>query len=154
MSFVVKLLAGIVFSAAAAAFMTPLAASFTVGDVSEGTATVAWLVFALFVGVIVVLAPTIRRAFGRGFLILGVTAFLLPLSTLALSGRAAQEVISTSVAGGAEQAATAVGATVGAGLITGFASFVGIILGIIFVVIGLVLVLGGRREVVVVPKGG
>jgi hypothetical protein len=95
-------------------------------------------------------APTIRRAFGRGFLILGLTFFALPLSSLLLSGRAAQEVIATSADG--TEAAAAVGAGISIALITGIGTFVGLIVGFIFVILGLVLTLGGRREVIVVRR--
>lgn len=88
-----------------------------------------------------------RRAFGRGFLSLGTASFLLPISTMLLSGRVMGEMVDAS-----NDAATAVGATIGSGLMTGMSAFIGFFLGVVFLVLGLVLVLGGRREVVVVEK--
>lgn len=94
-------------------------------------------------------APTIRRAFGRGFLLLGACVFALPLSAMLLSGRVANEMITASDG----EATTVVGAGIAGVAMTGIASFVGFFFGAILLVIGLVLVLGGRREVIVVaPK--
>lgn len=92
-------------------------------------------------------APSIRRAFGRGFLLLGSSVFALPISAFFLSSRAAYEVINS-----AEEDSEAF-AALGAGLrgiaITGVATFVGVIIGAIMLIIGLILSLGGRREVIV-----
>lgn len=94
-------------------------------------------------------APTVRRAFGRGFLIVGVSLFALPLTVGMLTAQAASEVIAAS----SDSPATAIiGAGGGAALFTGLATFVGLILGSIFTIAGLVLALGGRREVVLVDR--
>jgi hypothetical protein len=74
----------------------------------------------------------------------------LPLTITVLSSQA----YSATVAGaepGAE-VATSVGAGIGAGLAVGVAGFFGLFLGAIFIILGLVLVLGGRREVIVVER--
>lgn len=95
-------------------------------------------------------APTIRRAFGRGFLLLGLCCFALPFSAMLLSGRATNEVISQASMD--NQAAVAIGAGAASIAVTGIATFVGLIAGAIFVVLGLVLALGGRREVIIVNR--
>jgi|AntRauTorcE11898_2_1112593.scaffolds.fasta_scaffold21813_2 hypothetical protein len=92
-------------------------------------------------------APTIRRAFGRGVLFCGVSLLALPLTMGLLSGKAASDVIAAS---GDSPVSAMIGAGGGAVLFTGIATFVGLILGAIFVITGLVLTLGGRREVTVV----
>jgi hypothetical protein len=96
-------------------------------------------------------APTIRRAFGRGFLLVGASVFALPLSTMLLSGRVMQDVVDK--AGSGNEGMAAVGAGIAGTLATGAAAFVGFFLGAILIVIGLVLALGGRREVIIVQRG-
>jgi hypothetical protein len=51
-----------------------------------------------------------------------------------------------------DEATTAIGATLGGGLMVGASMFIGFIAGAIFLILGLVLTLGGRREVVVVSS--
>jgi len=48
--------------------------------------------------------------------------------------------------------ATAIGATIGSGLMVGASAFFGFIIGAVFVILGLVLLLGGTREVRIVEK--
>ncbi len=157
MRFIGKLLAAIIFSVISLIAASPLAAAFVTDNGASSPSNFVFL--AVFVGVIVIVlfAPTVRRAFGRGFLLSGVLFLLLPLSTMLLSGTVASEMMTASAASGAsegDQAATALGATLGAGLMTGLAAFVGLILGAVFVILGLVLALGGRREVIVVQTRG
>jgi hypothetical protein len=80
----------------------------------------------------------------------GISFFALPISALLLSGRAAGEVVAASVVG--DQTATVIGAGLGVALMTGAGTFIGLILGTIFTILGLVLALGGRREVIVIKK--
>lgn len=98
------------------------------------------LICAAFVTVVILIAPTYRRAFGRGFLFSGVALFALPLSTFLLSGVTVNDTVSAAVIGG----------VVAGTLVTSVAAFIGLISGTIFLVVGLVLSLGGRREVIVV----
>ncbi len=152
-----KIVAAIIFSIVGFLAGTPLFASFGVADAASDTGSYLGIALFLSVFAIIMFAPTVRRAFGRGFLLSGLLIFALPLSVLILSGTAASSVISDTAAAGADeasQAAAALGASLGAGLLTGFASFVGFILGSIFIITGLVLTLGGRREVVVVNVPG
>jgi hypothetical protein len=129
--------------------LLPAFAAFTA---EEGTtSTIAMLVLVLLSVVLSLFAPTIRRALGRGFLILGASVFVLPISTFLLSGRVASEVVSTADAG--DEAIAAVGAGLAGVAATGLATFFGLILGAILFLIGIVLVLGGRREVIVVQDG-
>jgi hypothetical protein len=99
-------------------------------------------------------APTIRRSLGRGFLLLGLCFFAMPVSALLLSGRAAYEVMSASE-GQSDAAAAIVSGLAGTAFVaafTGIGTFFGVIFGVIFVVLGVVLALGGRREVIVVRQ--
>lgn len=114
----------------------------TGGDGSE----VFWLFIMVPVGILLALfAPTIRRAFGRGFLLLGACVLSLPLTMMVFTGRIVGEVAGDSAAG-------AVGAGLGAAMMSGVAGFVGFFLGGILIITGLVLSLGGRREVVIVER--
>lgn len=96
------------------------------------------------------MAPTIRRAFGWGFLELGLATFALPLSTMLLGGKVAAQM--TEAATAADKGATLLGAGIGASLMTGAAAIVGFFLGAIFLIIALILLLGGRREVILVDR--
>lgn len=143
-----RIIVGGIFGLASGAALIPLLASF-----ADGSGVIG-LVFMLGVGAVLGgFAPSTRRAFGRGFLLLGACVFLLPISTLILSGTAFNEV----VAGADEntQGAAALGAGLAGGLVTGFAGFVGFFIGSVLLIIGLVLSLGGRREVIAVerPRG-
>jgi hypothetical protein len=117
---------------------------------SDGTGNTAWIVFVVAgLGALLgVFAPTIRRAFGRGFLLLGASVFALPLSVMMLSGRVASDMMAESTSTGA----TAVGAGIAGTMMTGAAGFVGFFFGAILLLIGLVLSLGGRREVYVIER--
>lgn len=148
-SAVIRTLVGILFGAGAALVLSPALAAFTT-TANPAASGIAALGVIVFCGVLGLFAPTIRRAFGRGFLVLGVCFLALPLAVLALSGRVASEAVSNAPAG--DQGATAVGAGLAGALMTGGAAFIGAILGAIFLIIGLVLSLGGRREVVVVER--
>lgn len=141
-----RIIVGAVFGLLCAITLSPALAAFT----PTGGGGNAPLLTVAIVGVSVLLAffaPSIRRAFGRGFLMLGVCMIALPLSTALLSGRAASEVVSASSVD--SQPFAAVGAGIGAMAMTGAAAFIGFILGGIFVITGLILALGGRREVIV-----
>ena len=142
------LIIGLLFGAAAAMFLAPAAAAF--GSDEQGRGGMLMIVVLVIGGLLGMLAPTIRRAFGRGFLLLGASVFALPLSVLLLSGRAASDMLAETAAN--EQAATAVGAGIAGVLMTGASAFIGFFLGTIFILIGLVLALGGRREVIIVER--
>ena len=139
-----RTIVGLIFGAASALALSPAAGAF-----GENSQAVAWIGFGAIAigGLLGLFAPTIRRAFGRGFLVLGASVFILPISALLLSGRIVGEMTSSAAAN--DQAATALGAGLAGAAFTGVASFFGLILGTIFLLIGLVLVLGGRREVTV-----
>ncbi len=143
-----KLLIGGVFGIAATFALSPAFAAFVKDDGSVLLAIVFGV--TLISAALGMFTPTVRRAFGRGFLILGASVFALPISAFLLSGRAASEVVYA-----AEEVSEAL-AAVGAGLagiaLTGVATFVGVILGTILLLAGLILALGGRREVVVIER--
>lgn len=140
-----QLILGAIFGGLSAASLSPLLASFG----PEISPTVTIVVFCV-VALLVVIAPNIRRAFGRSFLFLGAAVFLLPLSTMVLSG----VVLNETVGGVAEadKAYAAVGGVLAGGLMTAAAGFIGFVLGSILLLVGLILSLGGRREVIVINK--
>jgi len=92
-------------------------------------------------------APTLRRALGRGFLLIGSAFLLLPFGAFFMAGRAFNDTV-----GDKTDAASIIGAGGGAALVTGIGTIVGLILGLLCLVIGLVLALGGRREVIVINQ--
>jgi hypothetical protein len=140
-----RVLVGIIFGAGAGLALSPLLASFQDGEGTWGLLVMVGI-GALLGG----FAPTVRRSFGRGFLLLGACVFLLPISTLVLSSVAFNEVMAG--ADESSQGAAAVGAGLLGGLMTGFAGFIGFVMGSVLLLIGLVLSLGGRREVIVVES--
>jgi hypothetical protein len=145
---IISFLIGVAFGFASALALVPAFAAFLP---SSGEANgAAWGLLAVIIGsgLLAAFAPTIRRAFGRGFLLLGACLWALPVSTFLLSGRAASEVVMATDAD--SQVFAALGAGVAGVAFTGVATFFGLILGSIAVIAGLVLCLGGRREVVVV----
>lgn len=150
---VFRIVIGIVFGLVASAALVPAVAAVAGGE-QAGTGAAVLIAITALCGLIGLFAPTVRRAFGRGFLIAGVSLLALPLSTLMLSGRAAHEVVTKASATGdaAAQAGTAIGAGLAGVAITGVATFIGLIAGGIFIILGLVLALGGRREVIVVER--
>lgn len=154
MRFVGKLIAALLFSLLCTLALSPLAAGVT----SEANAQTGALILGgtFIVALVVILfAPTVRRSWGRGFLLSGACFFFLPLSSIVLGGRAFGEVMaqdSVRAGSSAEQAASAIGAGIGAGLFAGMASILGLVVGTILLLFGLVLSLGGRREVIVVQR--
>lgn len=141
----IRLIVGVIFGVASALALSPAIVAFV--NMPGGNAWMV-LVVAIIGALLGVFAPTIRRAFGRGFLLLGASIFALPLSTLLLSGRVTSDMAAQS----GNDAATLAGAGIAATMMTGAAAFIGFFLGAIFLIIGLVLVLGGRREVVIVER--
>jgi hypothetical protein len=142
---VVRFIIGAAFGLACALALSPALAALVSED-GQGTApTLAFAVIILGAAFLAAFAPTMRRAFGRGFLLLGASALALPLSS-----RVAHDMLSAAPAD--TQGATAIGAGMAGVVVTGIATFVGLILGLIFLVAGLVLSLGGRREVAVYSR--
>lgn len=141
-----RILVGVLFGIGSAIALTPAFAAFTT---DQNTITpIIMMSFVLLCGVLCFFAPTIRRALGRGFLVLGASVFALPISALLLSGRAASEVVGTAEEG--TEAFAAIGAGLAGIAVTGVATFIGVIIGAILLLIGLILSLGGRREVIIV----
>lgn len=124
-------------------------AAFT-GEGDNLTPLIAVSSLAILGSILAVYAPTFRRAFGRCFLLLGSAVFILPISALMLSGRVASDMVGSAEQG--SEALTAIGAGAAGVAVTGLASFVGFFLGAILLMTGLVLSLGGRREVVIVER--
>lgn len=145
---IVRAVFGCLLGIACTIVLSPALAAFYF-DGSDAAASMGYAVVAI-VTILGMLAPTLRRALGRGFLLLGFSFFALPISALLLSGRIAHDLTSAS----ADPAATAIGAGLAGTMLTGLGGLFGGVFGVIFMVLGLVLVIGGRREVVVVnmPK--
>lgn len=146
MRIVSKILAGLILGIIALLAASPVAGAF----VESGASNIVFLAVFATVMVACLFAPTGRRAWGRGSLLCGLLFFALPLSTLALSGMVASDMVTNASANDA--GATAIGATLGTGLMVGASAFIGFIVGGIFVVLGLVLSLGGTRDVRIVDK--
>lgn len=151
--FIVNFIVGGVFAALTVLVLSPLFAAFMPGEApDEGAAsTVVALALGGLVWLLVLFAPTIRRGFGRSFLSLGSATLLLPISMLALSGRVTNDMV-LEASSEADQGAAALGGMLAGGLATGLAGFVGFIVGGILLILGLVLSLGGTREVIVKNK--
>ena len=144
-----RVIIGVIFGVISALVLIPAVAAFD--DKSSQYSVPATLAVIAIVTLLAFFAPTIRRTFGRGFLVLGVAVFALPLSMMLLSGRVTHDMV--SAAGNAnDQALTAVGSGLAWIFVTGASAVIGFILGTIFLIIGLVLSLGGRREVTVVQS--
>lgn len=144
-----QIIIGGIFAAASVAVLSPGLAAL------NGSSMQIPITFIAFVLVLIVTAtaPSLRRAFGRSFLFLGASVFVLPLFTMLLSGAAANDVVNAAAAAGdADQGMALAGSVVAGGLATAFAGFVGFILGLVLLLVGLILSLGGKREVVVVPR--
>lgn len=141
-----RVLVGVLFGIGSAIALTPAFAAFT--TTQDTIVPIVMMSLVLLCGVLCLFAPTIRRAFGRGFLALGSSVFALPISAFLLSGRAASEVVSAAEEG--SEVFAAVGAGLAGVAVTGVATFVGVIIGTILLLIGLILSLGGRREVIVI----
>lgn len=142
-----RVIVGAVLGVASGIALAPAIAAFA-GEAGD-SAWLVWVVVAIGAA-LGYFAPTIRRALGRGFLILGASVFALPLSMMLLSGRVTSDMINQSEAG--SEGMAALGGTIAGTMMTGAAALVGFFLGAIFLIIGLVLSLGGRREVIVVHQ--
>lgn len=142
-----RTLIGGVFGFASALALIPAVATFSNNGGDQHTGPVLWAIAGAG-ALLGFFAPTIRRAFGRGFLMLGASVFALPLSVMMLSGRVASDMAAQTPNDGA----TMVGAGIAGTVMTGAAGFIGFFFGTILLIIGLVLALGGRREVIVVER--
>lgn len=143
MSAIVRLLIGLVLGVACALVLSPAAAAIPLDW--SGLAGGAMLGIIVLSVLLAIFAPSIRRAAGRGFLFLGISFFALPISSFLLSGQAASHVI--AAADPADQDAAVMGAGLVVVLLTGIGAFIGLFMGLIFTILGLVMVLGGRRGV-------
>lgn len=140
-----QIIVGIVFGIAAGLALSPLFAA-----IADGKGPAGFFVVFILAILLAAFAPTVRRAFGRGFLILGAAVFALPLSTFILSGVVSHEMVTGAAEG--DKAYAAAGSVIAGGLMTSIAGLFGFVLGSISLIIGLILSLGGRREVVIVER--
>ncbi len=137
-----RVLAGVLFGALAAFALAPAVAAFGSSDADPSPFFAPAVV--LVSAILTFLAPTIRKAFGRGFLMAGLSFFSLPVSTILLTGQSLLDVIIPGDAAAPGEAALLTGVV---GLaVSGFVTLVSLGAGAIFVVIGLVLILGGSRR--------
>lgn len=147
---ILRFIIGAAFGLASYLVLSPaLAAFIDTTSLSSGPA-IALMICVVIGALIGLLSSGVRRAFGWGFLELALCTIALPLSTMLLSGRIASEM--TSVADAGDKGATLLGAGIGASLMTGAAAIVGFFLGAIFLIVALILLLGGRREVILVDR--
>lgn len=142
----VRLLVGLVFGVAMYFALSPAIAAFML-SAPPGAILLGAIVLGAVMGLA---APTIRRTFGWGFLALGLAVLALPLTTMLLAGRVTADQVQAAEA--STQGATLVGSAIGAGLLTSAAAIIGFFLGAIFLVLAAVLLLGGRREVILVDR--
>lgn len=143
-----RLLIGAVFGFGCFIVLSPALAAL-LGSVPNASALV--LAALVLVGALVGLfSRSIRRAFGWSFLALALSVVALPLSTMLLAGRVAVE--ASNAAEASERSATVVGAGIAGTLLTGGAAIIGFFLGAIFLVVALILLLGGRRQVILVDR--
>lgn len=143
-----RILIGVLFGAGSAIALSPAFAAFTTDQ--DSITPIIMMSLVLLCSILCFFAPTIRRAFGRGFLLIGASVFALPISAFLLSGRAASEVVNTAEEG--SEAFAAVGAGLAGIAVTGVATFIGVIIGSILLLTGLILSLGGRREVIIIER--
>ena len=139
-----KLLASFVFATITFIAVLPFGASFD----DPSTGVLVGIGVAILTCVLIFFAPTSRRAWGRGSLLAGVLWLALPISMSFLGAKAFGHVVTDA----GNSAAANIGAGIGVGAMVGAAWFLGVVLGAIFLILGLVLVLGGRREVVVLER--
>jgi hypothetical protein len=143
-----RLLIGAVFGFGCFIVLSPALAAL-LGSVPNASALV--LAALVLVGALVgFFSRSIRRAFGWSFLALALSVVALPLSTMLLAGRVAVD--ASNAAEASERSATVVGAGIAGTLLTGGAAIIGFFLGAIFLVIALILLLGGRRQVILVDR--
>ncbi|GAA5079177.1 hypothetical protein N0B44_23235 [Roseibacterium beibuensis] len=149
MTIISKIFAALIFLVLTFFALSPLGAG-----IGEALGATIALGGAALVALIVLLAPTGRRAWGRGFLLDGAVFIAMPLLVIPLLGRAYGETVQGIAveASSTDAAAASIGAGIGVAAAFGAFSFIGLILGLIFLVFGAVLVLGGRREVIVVQQ--
>lgn len=147
---IIKALIGAFFGLLAGMAFAPLVIAFGWNDPSTAPFWICATLGTLLGG----FAPTLRRAFGRGFLLVGVAVFALPVTSFLMAGRAVQDTVvqSGAASGSLEQAGVAVGAGLAGAMITGIGTLFGLVMGSILLITGLVLSLGGRREVIVIER--
>lgn len=132
---------GLFFGAGAALAVSPGLAGFWVRNDEIGGLILILLIAAG--GLLGFFAPTIRRAFGRSLILLGLSVAFLPISGMLLAGRFPAEV--TDVAS-TSSAYVLVGAGLAGVAVNSVASILGMLFGAILMGAGVVLCLGGRRE--------
>lgn len=146
---VTRLVVGAIFGLGFYILLTPIFAAL----IDTGNSTVItglMLAVVLLSALAAVLTSTIRRAFGFGFLWLGLASLALPLSTMVLAGRVGSQLIDQADAG--SRSASLVGAGIGGMMLTGASAFIGFFLGAIFLVLALVLLLNSKRQVIFVDR--
>lgn len=103
---------------------------------------VAFFVFGIAGLAIALTAPAAAKAWRRLLITAGILSFMLPLAGILYTG----SYVATKTQGNAEAA----GALIGGGLVSGALGFVGLFLGVVFLVIGLLV--GRDKQVVYIER--
>ena len=94
---VLRVLIGAIFGVGCVLALSPALAAL-MKDGPPAALAVSMIAVVVVSALLGLFAPTIRRAFGRAFLLLGVCVLALPLSVLLLSGRVMSEMAETPTA--------------------------------------------------------
>lgn len=144
-----RVIIGAIFGLGCYIALAPAFATFM--DTENSTAVLVLMWAMIGIGALIgLLSRSIRRTFGWGFLELGLCTLALPLSMMMLAGKVANDMTNAAEAG--DKGTTLIGSGLAGGLMTGAAAIVGFFLGAIFLIIALILLLGGRREVILVDR--
>jgi len=142
MHIVSKIVALIVMGAVTFIAISPVAGLFK----DAGLSNFIFLGMLALVVLLCLTAPTGRRAWGRSFLLAGILMIALPFTLSEYF-----DVVLDDWADAASGAgAFSLIASLGAGFLILTSLFVGIISGTLFIIFGLIMLLGGRREEIVV----
>ena len=138
----IRIFSGILFGIICAVSLSSVFAPFTDTTSPTLTALAMWI-FVVIGALLGFFAPSIRRAFARGFLLAGISILAIPLfASLLTNNRVGLTQTGTDTAtSGIVDAFSAA-----------FSAVTGFILGIAFLATGLVLMRTPRREIVVIDR--
>lgn len=139
MKILAGMLGGLIF-AILGAFLVSI--TFAAGGIGDVRGAVAFFVCWAVRLAMAVMAPTVGKAWRRLLVTSSIASFLLPLSGLVFTG--------SYVASQTHSGAAAAGAAIGGGLVSGALGFVGFLLGVVFLIIGLLV--GRDKQIVYVQQ--
>lgn len=96
---------------------------------------------------------SIARVWGWGILLSSLACFYMPIATFIGASKGAISMVEGSQPG-LDQAASAVGATIGTGLVTAFTGFIGFFLGVFLLIISYFLLRTSRAELIEIQQSG